>query len=161
MREKRSEAKQEQCPAQARAPEAETPGTGVGPRAADSAADPRAGRSHVAAPQHTPGAENVRDWLAFEARRGQRRGLPASLPPLRAIAELLKERDELVAALRERAAAPDLLAALEGLLPLAEAGIPALVARSHPEEQSGHEDGCIAMLDAARAAIAAAKGVAR
>lgn len=106
-------------------------------------------------PSHTPGpwhviyveAGEAPGSRAFVVSRAKKNSLGGHLPLGRA------EFDRALIA-----AAPDLLDALEGLLQLAEAGIPALVARSHPEEQSGHEDGYIAMLDAARAAIAAAKG---
>ena len=52
----------------------------------------------------------------------------------------------------------DLLAACEALFPMAEAGIPALLESSHPEERDGHHDAWLAKLDIARAAIAKARG---
>lgn len=42
----------------------------------------------------TPGPDNVRDWLAFEKRRGPL-PMPESLPPMRSIEALLVSHDEL------------------------------------------------------------------
>lgn len=57
------------------------------------------------------------------------------------------------------AAAPDLLAALRALLPLAERGRASVLSESSDEERSGHADGFDATIEDARAAIAKARGV--
>lgn len=57
---------------------------------------------------------------------------------------------------RLMAAAPELAEALRVLLPMAEAGVASILARSSPEDRPGHRDGLESTLDVARAALAKA-----
>ena len=113
--------------------------------------------------KHTPGP-----WTAGNELNSER---PGSVPVVALVRDSLGGRmhvafvngkageQEANAALI--AAAPDLLAALRALLPLAERGRASVLSESSDEERPGHADGFDATLEAARAALARATGGAK
>jgi len=120
--------------------------------------------THPTYPTHTPGP-----WTLFERDRVTQYGATDEVGPFVVgvaeitIVEIQDDGEPGVARADAQliAAAPELLAACEALLPLARAGVGPMLADSHPEEMAGHGDGLEALIDATVDAIAKARGGAR